>query len=109
MRSETHFRDVLDGPSGETVQVDYRIATDRGRIIDFAINVTLLENGRRVDVYRVDTKHGHLHEQRFWMSPKPVRLDYGDYETAFAAKRTEVMEKCARWARLLRESKTKKG
>jgi hypothetical protein len=108
VRSETSFRDVLFTSLGDTVYVDYRIVTERGKVIDFAINVTLAGNGCREDVYRVDTKHGRLHEQRFWISPELADLEAGDYGAAFLEKRTEVLKRCLRWAKLFKESKERK-
>jgi len=104
MRKEFHITEVTDTPEGDIVRLDFRWIKDRGKIIDFAINVCLLRDDKSEDVYRIDTKHGYLHEQKFWISAKPKPLDM-DYNTAFIEKKKEVTENFIRWARLFKESR----
>ena len=53
----------------------------KGRVVkNFVLNYRAVypEIGEQwVEVYRVDTCHGYLHEQRFWLSPKPIRIQMG--------------------------------
>ena len=102
MIREKHFTHIENG-----TRIDVRFRTERGRVIDFSINVSVIEGDRRRDVYRVDTAHGHLHEQRFWRSPKPESIEsqYPDYNTAFNEKRKEVMENLERWVKLFKKKK----
>ena len=97
----THITEVKETASGDVARLDFRFEVRRGRIRDFAINVSVLEGDRASDVYRVDTKHGRLHEQRFWVSPELRTLDYADYNAAFAAKKEEVYRNYERWIRHL--------
>lgn len=95
-------------PSGDVVRFDFRWMLEKGKITDFAINVALVEGERTEDVYRVDTKHGYLHEQRFWMSPKPKKLDLVNYNVAFKSKKEEVFENCEKWIKLFKEAEKKR-
>ena len=102
MREETHFTEVRELPSGDVVRIDFRFVAKRGKIKDFAINITLLENEKTEDVYRVDTKHKYLHEQRFWVSPKSQKLDYTNYNAAFKDKKEEVLKNYGKWVKWFR-------
>lgn len=104
MEKEFHITEINDLPSGDVVRLDFRWIIEKRRIKDFAINVSLLEDDKADDVFRVDTKHGYLHEQRFWRTPKPVALDM-DYNTAFVEKKKEVLENYERWVKLFKESR----
>ncbi len=108
MEKEYHYTEITDLPSGDVARIDVRWVIEKGKIRDFAINVSLFEDDKSVDVYRVDTKHGHLHEQRFWISPKPKALDL-DYNTAFVKKKNEVIENFSRWAKLFINAKKRSG
>lgn len=87
------------------MRVDFRLITEKGRILYFAINVSLCKASGPVDVYRADTAHGYLHEQRFWLSHKPRRLDMPDYNIAFARLKDDVLENFERWVRLFEEKR----
>ena len=104
MVKEFHTTEIKDLPEGDVVRLDFRWVIERGKIIDFAINVGLLEDEKLFDVFRVDTKHEYLHEQRFWVSGKPKPLDM-NYNTAFVKKKNEVFENYARWVKLFKEAR----
>lgn len=104
MEQRFHITEIKDLPEGDVARLDFRWTMKRGKLIDFAINVTLLEGKKSTDVYRVDTKHGYLHEQRFWISPKPKPLDM-DYGLAFVEKKKEVFEHYERWIKLFKEAR----
>ncbi len=93
---EESYTLVEDLQSGDTVRLDFRWVTKKGKITDFSINVSLLENENSIDVYRIDTKHGYIHEHRFWRPQKPTRLDM-NYDKAFIEKKAEVMNSYERW------------
>lgn len=105
MEREFHFADVEDLPDGDAVRIDVRWKIEKGKVKDFAINVTLLENDKASDVFRVDTKHGYLHEQKFWRSPKTIPLDYQNYNIAFIEKKDEVFKRYKRWVELYKEAR----
>lgn len=99
MSRERHYIKCIDD-----IRVDFRFIIERGKILHFCINVTLEENEKTTDVYRVDTAHGYLHEQRFWISPKPKKLEIEDYNHAFDLKLEEVLINCERWVKLFKEN-----
>lgn len=104
MPKEFHTTEIKDLPEGDVVRLNFRWVIEKSKMIDFAINVSLLEGERLVDVYRADTKHGYLHEQRFWISGKPKPLDM-NYNAAFVKKKDEVFENYARWVKLFKEER----
>jgi hypothetical protein len=104
MKREFHITEIKDLPKGDVARLDFRWVIEKGKITDFAINVSLLEGEKSRDVYRVDTKHGYLHEQRFWISPKPKALDI-DHNTAFIVKKNEVFGNYGRWVELFKEAR----
>lgn len=104
MEQEFHITEIKDLPEGDVARLDFRWVIKRGKIIDFAINISLLEDEKSTDVYRVDTKHKYLHEQKFWISPKPKELDM-DYNAAFVEKKKEVFENYERWIKLFKEAR----
>lgn len=107
MVREKYFFRVKDD-----IRVDIRFITEKGTVLYFAINVSLCTAEGPVDVYRADTAHGYLHEQRFWLSPKPRRLDMPDmpdYNIAFVKLRDEVLENFERWVRLFEEKRRKES
>lgn len=54
--------------------LDAEIMINESQIIRFALNLRTRIDGIWYQVYRVDTAHGYLHEQRFWVSPEPIPL-----------------------------------
>lgn len=100
---ERHFTRI----AGD-VRVDFRLITEKGKVLYFAINVSLCTD-KPIDIYRADTAHGYLHEQRFWLSPKPRKLDLPNYNVAFVKLRNEVLENFPQWVMLFEEKKKKKG
>ena len=100
MEKEFHVTEIKDD-----VRIDFRWKIKKGKITYFAINLSLLEDHKRHDVYRVDTAHGHLHEQRFWQSPKPRKLGETDYNTAFVIKKKEILENFERWIKLFKRTR----
>ena len=99
--SEESYTLIRDIPSGDMVRLDFRWVAKKGRITDFSINVSVLEDEKSIDVYRIDTKHGYVHEHRFWRS-QVMKLDM-DYNKAFAEKKKEVLENYQRWILALKK------
>lgn len=91
-------------PTGEVAKLDFNWTIEKKLITDFSINVSVLGEEKSMDVYRVDTKHGYLHEHRLWQSTNPKRLDMG-YNKAFTEKKKEVMKNYRRWVLLFRENR----
>ena len=101
---ETHFITI-----DENIRIDIRFKREKKEIKDFAINVSLMNEDLAEDVYRVDTKHGHLHEQKFWVSEKPMDLesDYSSYTKAFLVKKEEVRNNYKKWVKNYENAKRK--
>jgi len=55
--------------------LDVTLHIEKQELIKFALNYRALIRGVWRVVYRVDNFHGFLHEQKFWRSPKPVRIE----------------------------------
>ena len=54
--------------------IDARLVCRDNTIKGFVLNYRARIEGRWHDIYRVDTCHSFLHEQRFWRSPIPIKL-----------------------------------
>ena len=59
--------------TGENL-LDAEIRIKEGHITGFALNLRCRIEGLWHQIYRVDTAHGYLHEQRYWISPEPMPL-----------------------------------
>lgn len=107
MEKEFHTIEIKEVLGGDVVRLDFRWKLEKGKIKEFAINLGLLEGEKSIDVFRADTAHGYLHEQRFWISPKPKSLELfdSDFNTAFIEKKREVFENYERWLRLFKEAR----
>ncbi|MBI5036655.1 hypothetical protein HZC09_04915 [Candidatus Micrarchaeota archaeon] len=70
----------------DNARIDVRFSVQKGKIEEFAINVSYEKDGEVIEVYRADTEHGFLHEHIFGEKRK-VRLEesFGDYNAAFEA------------------------
>jgi hypothetical protein len=55
--------------------VDVTLFIENREVVRFALNYRAFIDGEWKEVYRVDNFHGFLHEQRFWISPEPVKLE----------------------------------
>lgn len=86
-----------------SARIDVLMDVDAGKIVHWCINLTFIDrNGVARDVYRADTCHGFMHEQRFWQSRRKIMLE-GNYDVMFHAKSKEVKENYARWIMLFRK------
>jgi len=54
--------------------IDVKLKTEKNKVIGFAINLRCKIDDAWYAIYRIDTAHGYLHEQRFWISPEPIKL-----------------------------------
>ena len=55
--------------------LDVSLYFEKNKIIRFALNYRACISDSWKEVYRVDNFHGYLHEQRFWISPEPVKIE----------------------------------
>ncbi|MFC1733942.1 hypothetical protein ACFL6I_26875 [candidate division KSB1 bacterium] len=54
--------------------IDVTLAFRDNTVKGFVLNYRAKIGDKWHDIYRVDTCHGYLHEQRFWRSPRPIKL-----------------------------------
>lgn len=60
-------------------KLNVTIKKENGTFKQFAINYSAKINGKWHPIYRVDNYHGYIHEQRLWLSKKPIPLP--EYES----------------------------
>ncbi len=61
-------------PLTENDVLDIKLTIQKNQIIGFALNFRSRISEVWYAIYRVDTAHGYLHEQRFWINPEPIHL-----------------------------------
>ena len=64
----------IESPLSDADIIDVRIEVEKGKVLSFSVNYRILVNGKWHQVYRVDTAHGYLHEQRYWISAESIQL-----------------------------------
>jgi len=93
----------------DDARIDVKLIIEKGMIRHFAINVAILLDDTYEDVYRIDTAHKGLHEQRFWISKVPTYLEEyrkEDYKQEFLEAKKSVLENFKKWIEL---HKNKRG
>jgi hypothetical protein len=88
---EKHVRLLFDGD----VKIDVKQLMSGRKVKEFAINVAVIVGNKPHDVFRVDTAHGYLHVQKFWISDKPEKLQTKkkkDYVGDFGYWKDEVVK-----------------
>jgi len=61
-------------PLTEQDMLDVKLVIENIKIIGFVINYRAKIKDYWHAVYRIDTCHNYLHEQRFWLNPEPIKL-----------------------------------
>ena len=61
-------------PLSDKDLIDVRLTTEKKEIVGFVLNYRAKFEDVWYQIYRVDTSHGYLHEQRFWITPEPIAL-----------------------------------
>jgi hypothetical protein len=102
--SKESYTLIRDIPTGEVIRLDFKWIKEKNMIVDFSINVSMLEDETKIDIYRIDTNHGYLHEHKFWKSNKPEKLDI-DYTKAFMEKKNEVLDNYKKWVLLFKKNR----
>jgi len=74
MKRIKKFRIPLD----TTSILDVKIEVEGSEIKNFSLNVRCRIDHKWYEIYRVDTAHGYLHEQRYWISEKPIVIKRND-------------------------------
>ena len=54
--------------------LDVKFAIRSNAIESFSLNYRTKISGNFFEVYRVDTAHGFLHAQRYWITPEPIPI-----------------------------------
>jgi hypothetical protein len=87
-------------------KIDVKIEIQDSEITGFVINLRCLINGKWHEVYRVDTAHGYLHEQRHWISEKPIPIDqYTSLRNTIEYYINIIENNCERYKRYFIEKK----
>jgi len=61
-------------PLSDRDLIDVRRSTEKKEVVGFVLNYRAKFEDVWYQIYRVDTCHGYLHEQRFWITPEPIPL-----------------------------------
>ena len=61
-------------PLSEDSMLDIKLEIENRTIKGLVINLRCKIDDAWYQVYRIDTAHGYLHEQRFWISPEPIPI-----------------------------------
>lgn len=54
--------------------IDVKLEVENNKVVGFSINFRTKMEESFFEVYRVDTAHGFLHEQRYWITPEPIPI-----------------------------------
>lgn len=85
-------------PLSEGNMLDVRLEIEGGDLKGFALNLRCKIEDVWYQVYRVDTAHGYLHEQRFWISPEPMPLmQHGALQHVFEFYMEQMRENFERY------------
>ena len=99
-------KELIHIDTDENARINVWFDIEKGKVVNFSINLVWIKNEETYDVYRVDTCHGFLHEQKFWISNEKIRLDM-DWHYAFNEKFKDVKENYVKWIKLfIRSRKT---
>jgi hypothetical protein len=61
-------------PLGRADLLDIKLKVKKGSVVEFALNYRVKIRESFFEIYRVDTAHGYLHEQRYWLTPEPIPI-----------------------------------
>ncbi|MDO8634231.1 MAG: hypothetical protein Q7K34_02975 [archaeon] len=61
-------------PLTSTDFLDVKLKIKNNIVEGFALNYRAKIEENFYEVYRVDTAHGFLHEQRYWITPEPIPI-----------------------------------
>jgi len=74
-------------PLTPTDVIDVKLFIKKNEVVKFSLNYRAEIEGVWYQVYRVDSYHGYLHEQKFWISPEPIKLPYLEiYQLSYVFK-----------------------
>lgn len=54
--------------------LDVKLQVEKNKVEGFALNYHTKIEDSFFEIYRVDTAHGYLHEQRYWLTPEPIPI-----------------------------------
>jgi hypothetical protein len=60
-------------------KIDVKLFQEGKEIVKFSLNYRALINDKWFVVYRIDSYHKFLHEQKFWISDKPISIPRTSY------------------------------
>ena len=80
-------------PLSDSDMLDITFFTEKGKTVKFSINYRARIKGEWREVYRVDTAHGYLHEQKYWLTQEPIKLSrYEPIDALFSHYLNEIRE-----------------
>ena len=54
--------------------LDVKLEVEKNAVRGFSLNYRTKIGESFFEVYRADTAHGFLHEQRYWLTPEPIPI-----------------------------------
>ena len=54
--------------------LDIKLEVRKNRVVGFSLNYRAKIGKSYFQIYRVDTAHGFIHEQRYWITPEPIPI-----------------------------------
>ncbi len=54
--------------------LDVKFEVEQNKVQGFSLNYRTKIGESFFEVYRVDSAHGFLHEQRYWLTPEPIPI-----------------------------------
>lgn len=67
-------------------RIDVVLKKEKGKVVGFSLNLSVIREGERHDVVRWDTAHGFLHKHEFWRTKRAVkeeRYEFTPLDVAF--------------------------
>ena len=61
-------------PLSGTDVLDIKLEVKKNRVVRFYLNYRARLGENYFQIYRVDTAHGFIHEQRYWITPEPIPI-----------------------------------
>ncbi len=81
--------------------LDVKLEIERNKVKNFSLNYRTRIGKSFFEVYRVDTAHDFLHEQRYWITPEPIPIPTmgKDLNDVFNFYLDQIKENFARYKR----------
>ena len=68
--------------------IDVKLFQEGKEIVKFSLSYRTLIKNKWREVYRIDSYHDYVHEQKFWVSDKPIKIQrFTSIVTGFEIRR----------------------